>query len=188
MLYELHLTTSPEVDLEAWVAICRGLDIKPLDIRLSAGENPRQIMMAARYEGAEAGTWVRRIRSALEAAGFPILREKLEIPLDRATDRAREAYHEAHVKALVPPEFVDAFALAGRRAGWIMSWNALYPGVDGYAKVYLTRRASRVTALEAAQDFRCAFADLGELPGVVRMEMETVLADSAMDLDAGWAP
>lgn len=188
MLYELHITTAPDVDVQRWVALCRALGIKPLLIELAEGEHRRQVMMAARHEGDDhsAERWREDMAAAFTAAGFPIVRQKLEVPLDKATGYA-PIYHEAHVKMLLCRDEVNALPRIAAHAGMHASRNALVVEVGGLEKWYLTSRAYGINIHAAADRFGEAFRAVHEcLPGV-RMEMETVLADTNPLLDEGWA-
>lgn len=186
MLYELHLTTTPDADVEKWSALCSALGIKPLVIELDRGDHPRQVMMAATHSGDDRSVdnWRDTLVVAFASAGFPIVRQKLEVPLDKAGVYTKFAYHETHVKMLLSPYISDSRV---RVAGWHTSRNALQTNVDGRSKWYLTRRAYGVDIHAAADDFHQEFGEIvGSLPNV-RMEMETVLYDSNPSLDDGWA-
>jgi len=189
MIYELHITTEPTVDIERWVALCGGLKIKPLHIALATGEHPSQVMMAATHEGddASAARWAITLSDAIVASGFPIVRSKLEIPLDKGVLRPPGAYSEAHVKLLLHPETAKRLPVVAKDTGMHVSRNLLQPDVAGLGKWYLTLRYYGTSANAAASVFADAYGAVSRhLPGV-RMEMEKVLSDSNPGLDAGWA-
>lgn len=191
MLYELHLTTESTVDLNAWLTFCGSWDIKPLQIQLE-GDEPYadQIMFAAVHSGDDdsAKAWVAEISEDMVECGFPVIRTKLEVPLDKSSPYKEPVYHEAHVKSLINSNLVDNVVKFARGHGWIASRNGLYRELDGHEKWYFTKRAYGTHYLDAGTEFKKAFADLPSFGWhTVRMEMETVIADSNEELDAGWA-
>lgn len=188
MLYELHLTTTPDADVGRWSALCHGLGIKPLVIELAAGTHPRQVMMAATHEGDDpsAAGWRDGLWSAFEAAGFSIVRVKLEAPLDKASGRDSE-YHEAHVKMLLTDDEARLLPEVAADAEMHISRNILAPNAFGRGKWYMTARSYGGTRYDAAERFAQAYAVVAARLLGVRMEMETVLADSNPGLDEGWA-
>lgn len=194
MLYELHLTTKPETDVNEWQDVCNGLGVKPLRIELSGGNplNPIQLMTASTHEGTDgsAYAWRHNLICELGFNGFETIRAKLEVPLDKSQPYDSPVYHEAHVKALVPRQDVHRHLAAGRRLGWIMSQNLLYPEVMGLSKIYFTRRVHQPFVgdyLNAATTFQSAFSRLSfAMPFAVRMEMETVIVDNNAGVDDGW--
>lgn len=193
MIYELHITVDhndPDFYLESWVAACEQWDAKPLDIRLAEGKHTRQVMFAIVHQGDDmtAHDWVYRMLRKVHDAGFVILRQKLEVPLDKSASYLRPPYHEAHIKCLIP---ADESAHAVDRlcnAGWVASYNDLFRDDAGMEKWYFTWRAYGVDFKWAARAFADQFADLSDVCWhAVRMESETVLQDTNPDLDEGWA-
>lgn len=194
MLFELHLTTRPDVQLADWIGFCNRTKIKPLDIRLhpEGHAHGRQIMMAAVYEGDTVGAleWAVNLQDQMDASGFPIIRTKLEVPLDKSAEfQDRVRYYETHVKCAVKPDDVDHVVEYLTGYGWMASFNALYRSDHGYEKWYFTRRYYEPSYLNAAAEFHRAFGiDFQSLHfGAVRMESEAVLIDSNPNLDKGWA-
>ncbi len=190
MLYELHVTTAPDADVTGWSALCRALGIKPLVIELAGGDHQRQVMMAAQHAGddASARAWRCDIIDAFRVAGFPVVRVKLEVPLDKAAGYADAAlYHEAHIKLLLDADGARALPGVAIHAGMHASANALQRGDGGLSKWYLTSRVYGCDIRAAADQFGEAFLRVHECMPGVRMEMETVLVDTNPLLDAGWA-
>lgn len=190
MLYELHLTVDTD-DIDRWIDFCENLGVKALHIALE-GDEPYadQIMFAAIFEGTdvEAETWSASLFDACRQAGFHVIRNKLEVPLDKAGAYAYPAYHEAHVKSLIPTPDVDQVVKFARIHGWSASTNLLYREDDGLEKWYFTKRIYDDSFASAGNFFRRAFSDLPEFNwATVRMEMETVIRDDNEELDAGWA-
>lgn len=187
MLYELHLTTVPDADIDRWARTCDELAIKPLVIELEGGEHPRQVMMAATYQGTDPGafTWSMRIQENLVKAGFPVVRAKMEVPLDKASCYSTPAYHEAHVKCLLSPDEVEDNLYAAEINGWAASRNALYPSAEGLEKWYFTQRMYDCSYLVAGERLAFSFSQM-PMRGTVRLEKETVITDTCPGLDEGW--
>jgi hypothetical protein len=194
MLYELHLTTDPDVCLADWIGWTNRAGQKALDIRLAAQDatNPRQIMTAGTYEGidATAAEWVYNLQEEMLAAGFPIQRAKLEVPLDKSGPYiGRISYYEAHVKSLVPENRYPFLVKETHSLGWVVSYNALFEHQDGLRKVYLTkRRSGNDHYIDAGHKLSLAFSKLAPSSfHTVRMESEAVIDDTNPMIDEGWA-
>ncbi|GAA1098294.1 nucleotidyl transferase AbiEii/AbiGii toxin family protein [Nocardiopsis composta] len=151
---------------------------------------------------------VARERSeALATAGFPVLRTKIEaapadhgVPADRAAAEALPewCYFEHHVKLLLPGD-ADLAALAAlvEPHSARLSRNARKVRADGAQERFVTQRCSRVgrphaggmlgrllTALRRHGLSQVTPQNPGF--GIVSMEQEFVVYDSALSLDAGW--
>jgi hypothetical protein len=195
MLFELHLTTEPDTDLHEWKLFWQRHNIKPLDIRLVSEDaaHPRQIMMAAVFEGDNRGAliWATDLQKSMhDDGGFTIKRSKLEVPLDKSAEFAgRLAYYEAHVKSLVEDRHFKDVRYSAEKLGWSMSYNALYTEVDGLNKVYLTKRVpGEVDYVEAGHLLSIAFGNIvTRAYKAIRMESEAVIIDTNPSLDGGWA-
>lgn len=193
MIFELHLTVDhdhPDFDLDDWCALCEHHGAKPLDIRLAHGRHDRQVMFAAVHEGSNrsAGFWKAGLSAEVEAGGFVILRSKLEVPLDKSAPYTSPVYHECHIKSLLPADERDEIVGKLTDAGWLASWNDLFPRDTGREKWYFTLRSYSTDFIQAGRDFAEAYAALAEINWfTVRMESETVIQDSNPDLDEGWA-
>lgn len=197
MLFELHITVPADTDMERWVRFCEGRGAKPLDIRLhnpthsDEPANPRQIMFATTFEGSEnqAYWWMQDWKKAVNDAGFPYERVKLEVPLDKSAG-ADVAYYESHVKALVYERDRHWALEAAGNDDWIASSNALYPKDEQQHKMYFTRRVTGDADWRSAGDeLMKAFqhSSFAAYCYTVRMESEAVIHDSNPDLDKGWA-
>lgn len=191
MLYELHLTVNPSTDIQRWSEWCEEYGAKPLRIELESNNpnNPVQIMFAAVTEGddAWASQWCTEYFTMAENDGFDVIRSKLEVPLDKAGGYQAWAYHECHVKSLIPGPVVKQVVDTAAEAGWVASRNGLFTHDNGLEKWYFTKRAYDENYLTAGRIFRDAFSELPQHGfNAVRMESETVLMDSFEELDAGW--
>ena len=193
MIFELHITVDhndPDFDLGEWQRLCRAIDAKPLDIRLYDADNDRQVMFAAVHEGNDeaAEAWWAWLREEVENSGFKILREKLEVPLDKSGRYGEPPYFETHIKTLIPKDDVPLAVAALSDMGWMCSYNDLFTTDEGREKWYFTWRTYGGHFTDAGREFAAAFAGLREFAWfTVRMESETVIYDSNPDLDKGWA-
>lgn len=196
MLHELHLTVDGETP--AWEAFCLRLvgvgGAKPLLIELRADRpaRPLQLMFAATHDGngATAANWAWQLEAACRTGGFPVLRRKLEVPLDKSAG-LDVLYYECHVKALLRQGEVAGAVRRAEALGWAASRNLLRPQDDGLEKWYFTLRARGMGYRDAAVAFQAGFVALGWAPGdfvALRMESEAVVEDSDEAFDAGWIP
>ncbi len=195
MLYELHVTVDgPCSKRRTWQQTCEATGSKPLLIELHGTPSANVQMMNAQTIECDPmyvmGGWVSERKAAVSDA-FRVVRSKLEVPLDKGFVAYPNAlYHECHVKALVKPGDVDVFIGQAKLSGWVISRNLFFANLAGYEKWYLTQRRYDMHALQAANEFCDAWADLRpRLAGVAaaRMEMESVIGDTNPDLDAGWS-
>lgn len=196
MLYELHLTVKEKDRTEDWKKLCQAEGIKPLLIELVRPEveDKLQLMFAATHEGTDdtAAEWHYDLTQEVAAAGFTVIRSKLEVPLDYSAPYHTWAYHEAHVKALLFEDEAVWMIPTARELGWVVSKNNFKESDAGLEKWYFTVRDYRHAFRTAAGEFGRLYSNLTDslIPasdGLVRMEMETVLHDSNQELDDGWA-
>lgn len=208
MLYELHITINPDSNLREWELFCESKGYKPLLIELHDDQNaeqianPQQMMFAAIFEGTheEAVKW-REATAGLVHKDFQIIRQKLEVPLDKSQPFVSPPYYEIHVKALIDPECLGGNLRDAAHLNWRASRNALFTHDQGYEKWYFTKRfypdkrglSERFSWWpyqwrSAATYFHTEYADcFNILGGVCRMEMEAVVMDTNPELDEGWA-
>lgn len=190
MLFELHLTVADHDRLDEWIEHCEAFDAKPLFIELVGSPKLEpQLMFAATFEGTEpdAQLWALLHTQAALEAGFKVVRQKLEVPLDKSADFEAPNYHEAHIKALLTPEEVELDIPGVVDSGWVVSRNSLFKEYDGREKWYFTKRAYNCDYIQAGREFAEAYDSLTrDIWGTVRMEMETVIEDTNPDLDEGW--
>ena len=112
MLYEFHLTTHPlsAAESEAFADCCRQLGGKAVLIALPHGAHTQQPMLSF---VCDENTWAAarqrmvRLADALAVRGFPIVRQKTEIPADCAAafycthPQHPAGYFEWHGKILI---------------------------------------------------------------------------------------
>lgn len=215
MLYELHLTTLPSVDHHAWIHFTKvqlSSTAKPLLIELSGGQDehpywgepmhPVQVMTADTFVGEDemALAWAFGQQNKVIEHGFPLVRAKLEVPLDKSGPyEGGVAYYETHVKSLIPPADVSRMVEVLAETGWHASQNVWYSDEDGLEKWYFTQRAypeviethrgkdDTPQRVLAGREFAESYNTLLTFNWhTVRMESEAVIIDTNPDLDRGW--
>ena len=176
--FEAHLTVDTDrgADFEAR---CRELGVDHVGIELAEGVHRAQPMTASHHRGelAEVMAEVAALRDQLVAAGFTVVRTKIEAAVDNAGLPTADGYFEFHVKVAVD----DARDLAQRAArhGGRLSRSERRPG-----QRFVTLRAytDRATAEARLADLLAALAGF-DVRGVVR---EYTVYDSRIQLDQGW--
>ena len=166
-------------------------------IVLMRGRMPDQPMVTVRRSGTAPAVreWVDAVAGALSAAGFEVVRVKLEATPWAAgvpgTDEAAEVlgsryYFEHHIKLLLPADAgLDhlAAAVTGHRAH--ISANARRVRADGRTERFVTQRCRAVGNRRA----EAALADLLAVLAhyhVLSVEREFVVYDSNLSADEGW--
>lgn len=198
--FETHLTIAlrhgQEVnELQHW-AERRGL--KCLHIVLARGETPSQPMLTRRGQGRfrQELEKARELSEALNAAGFDIVRIKLEIPAESehlpelrtdAPEQAAVRYFEHHIKLLLS-EDDDLFPLSDLavRHSAHLSRNSLRVRDDGFREHFITQRSGR-RRTEAHDQLLSLLAELTKPKRtILSVEEEYVVFDSNLDVDRGW--
>ena len=206
--FETHLTVRPvsgpggtaeETErLRLW-AVDRGL--KPTLIVLDRGAVPEQPMLTERGRGTLSGQRAAagRRRAELEAAGFPVVRVKIEAApwngdVPATPDAAREleevlpgCHFEHHVKLVLSGE--DQVAAARAVAGPLgahLSRNARR-AFRGRHERFVTQRCRAVGRPEARARLDALLAALSAAAlDAVEVEEEFVVYDDCPAVDAGW--
>jgi len=197
MLWEAHVTVADKNgdEVERWRSWCERVSVKPLYIELTTGEHRKQLMFAARWEGGtEFGRhWLNDLSGEVMSAGFEVLREKLECPLDKAYGLAggENSYSECHMKLMLPASVAERVVAKVCGQANVHGSRNLLADQDGLQKWYLTQRDHDRTYVSdvyhSASMFNRALAQVQQVHPAVRMEMEFVFHDSNPRLDAGWA-
>lgn len=208
--FETHLTLRAESDAEVASAAvwASGQGLKFTHIRLDRGDAPSQPMVTYHGHGTLTGQRARadRWRARLAGAGFTVVREKHEVSCVNADvpDTREEAlalgpghYFETHLKLLLPAD-ADLAELSRlvEPHGARLSRNARRTRDDGRQERFVTQRCSgvgRSTAFELYRTLADSLRAHGlddardeEEAGIIDTELEFVVYDSALDLDAGW--
>ncbi|MFD9126748.1 hypothetical protein [Kitasatospora sp. NPDC059571] len=193
--FEIHLTVAPRqaAALTGWAA-ARGL--KVVDIALSRGAVPRQPMLTLTTAGtlAEAAALAGRTAAAADAAGFAVLRTKIEaapwtdgVPAtdDEARSLGPAYYFEHHVKLLLDGEPPAALAAVAERHAAHLSHNARRLRPDGRREHFVTQRCRLVGSATAGARLGLLLDDLSD-HHIQSVEREFAVLDTAEELDAGW--
>ena len=187
--FEAHVTVETDRPA-AFEALCHELGVKCILIELAAGEHRAQPMTATHHRGALGAVRgeVETLRGKLVAAGYPVVRVKLEAllggdagPVDDPVNDAH-GYFEFHAKLRLDgspsPELV---AICARHAGHL-SRNDRKRG-----ERFVTLRVYRATRADAEAKFDALLAELAAIdhPAIATKREYTVF-DGNVDLDAGW--
>lgn len=181
MELEAHITVASEEGLEA---SAERLGLRVLHIVLDRGAHASQPMVSWRgdMEPEAARARLSEIRARLSADGHEVLRVKLEAPPEHPT----ELYLEQHVKLRLPVDAeLGALAELGRRHGAHLSRNARRVAV-GASQRFLTQRhpGPWSVARPVFEALVRALTDAGH--DIEACERESVLLDTALELDDGW--
>jgi len=196
---ELHVTFAPEGPEGELKALAARHGAKLTAIELSSGLWRTQHMLTLETEETVEAA-VRRAEALgreLAAAGFPVLRTKVESsPFDQENPRTPEAaraadragrYHEWHVKVRTSAGQDEAALRAVvRRHGAKFSANARKSAADGTVERFVTGRAFGAVQDQADQACAGLVRDLGAVCAVAEVDREFVVHDSCMALDQGW--
>jgi hypothetical protein len=199
--FESHLTVliqHPErlTELRKWA---EANALKCLHIVLDRGLFASQPMLTRRGRGSLSTELAiaRRLTERLNAAGFEVLRIKLEaspenegIPLtDTESMRSNDnRYFEHHVKLLIDNEArVPALTDIALRHYAHVSRNALQVRSDGMQERFITQRCRRVGLPSANRQLSDLLEELKKRSQlVIEVEREFVVYDSNCKIDKGW--
>lgn len=199
--FEAHLTVDA-ADLErraAFEELCGELGVKCVLIELAAGVHRSQPMTASYHRGELSAVIaeIEALHAALWAAGFPVVRVKIEaaamnpgVPITDDEAAASDGYFEFHAKVRLPS--IDADALATLRAlcesrAAHLSRNDRKRDERGVAERFITQRVYGVGRTRAANAFDALLRDLAQAGhAVVSMKREYTIYDGKLELDAGW--
>ena len=199
--FELHLTTRCRsvAALRRFESVCEELDAKALVIQLSTGQYAHQPMLSMRLSEKQ-NRRISLAESVLKAAGFPILRTKLEASIfnqnipQTEEDKARlslwldteQLYFEHHLKIEISPENHTKWRSRLRAVGAHLSYNALK--TEAGTTRFVTQRVKEGGLKEAHRHFNRLISQLktwGFEPESPFQEF--VVFDSRLELDSGWA-
>lgn len=207
--FETHLTLRAESasEVASAAAWADGQGLKFTHIRLDRGDTPSQPMVT--YHGHGTLTGQRAIAdrwcAQLAEVGFEVVRIKFEVstrnadvPSTREEALALGAgrYFETHLKLLLPADadLGQLSRLVGPHRARL-SRNARRTREDGRQERFVTQRCSGVDRHVAHELYRSLAEELrayglgrsyGGENGVLDTELEFVVYDSALALDAGW--
>ena len=199
--FETHLTVSTEPSTEMLRAWTESRNIKFSHILLDAGKTPSQPMLTLQSMGTlgEARTIAHALAADLAAAGFAVLRTKIEAsPHNKGIPRTTQgieqippfAHFEHHVKVLLSRD-ADVTALrafAGDYGGYL-SLNARRTRDGGTHERFITQRCYGIPMPEARRRLARLLRALRTQPlRLLEVEQEYVVYDSNVSLDRGWMP
>lgn len=195
--FETHLTVVAEAGAFAALrALAVDLGGRFLHIELPRGQMPSQPMLSWRDRGdlTQLLAAADRRSTPLQAAGFAVARRKIEAAPDNAGiplhgDAVLPGqYFESHLKiALAAGADVAALTALAQRHAAHLSRNAFSRAADGQEHRFVTQRlpgAGLRQARERLAQLAAALTALGHAP--LRSELEFVVHDSNLALDAGW--
>lgn len=197
--FEIHVTVE-RADLDAFRAACADLGVKPivLDLHLRSGGAVQDVQTSSVFHGDNQGSLaeVRRISDGLAAAGFTVLREKIEtVPWHPAApSEARPGltmgpgcYFEAHLNVLCTDERRPLLKLVAGAHGAHLSRNAFKVLSDGSFTIMITHRAHSGTEADFRRDLGHLSAMLREAGFSVAKEIvEFSIHDTRPAHDAAW--
>jgi len=177
--FEAHLTVETTRG-DAFAALCSELGVDCVAIELASGAHHAQPMTASHHRGtlAEVMIEIDALHARIEAAGFPIVRTKLEATIATDGIPTADGYFEFHVKVRVTDRIAELASLAEAHGGRL-SRNERSAGQRFVTLRSYTDRATAEARLEALLAALAGF----ERAGVVR---EYTVYDSRIQLDAGW--
>jgi hypothetical protein len=198
-VYELHVTVSQSVDLEAFKRFCYTAGIKALVIDLGANM-PVQPMTCSRITGSFSIAMLesKRLRDVLKQAGFEVTRVKLEaapwnagVPENDAQAKHSPSgnYFEHHTKLKLLKNanlrLLEALCATNQAH---LSQNTFKVFADGTQERLITQRHYGLGFSSASLRFN-AFLEVLKSYGfnVQKTVSEYCVFDSNLELDAGWA-
>lgn len=194
--FEAHLTVETgQGGADRFERLCGELGVKCILIELAAGAHRAQPMTASHHRGAldDVKREVDALRATLEAAGYPVVRVKLEailggdgVPVE---DPARDdhGYFEFHAKVRLVAGVPPALTAVCERHGAHLSRNDRKRDALA-AERFVTLRVYRARREPAEAAFDALIEDLRSiaLPPIATKREYTVF-DGNVALDAGWS-
>ena len=176
--FEAHLTV--DTDRADFAALCRELGVDHVGIELAEGVHRAQPMTASHHRGelADVMTEVEALRAKISAAGFTVVRTKLEAAPDCEGIPTADGYFEFHVKVAIVDQVAE-LATAAAAHGGRLSRSERRPGQRFVTLRSSTDRAEAEVRLAALLAALAGF----DVRGVVR---EYTVYDSRIQLDQGW--
>ena len=199
--YELHVTIASAPDVESFRQACRALGVKPiiLDLQQHNAGIIKDVMTSSVFFGqnSEAYTELQRIAEGLAAAGFTVVRRKIEtVPWHPAAPSRRHAnpvmpascYFECHFSVrLTNSEQQYQLSTLAAECQCHLSRNVFKRHEDGSATVMLTYRSYvdlYETVQESVANIKSRLLDAGF--ALDKDLIEFSLFDSKVSHDAAW--
>lgn len=179
--YETHITIDPQHQLDACRNYCTDHTLKWTVIELAVGMHTVQPMATFWGEGtiADQVDRARTISRHIEAAGGRVVRVKVEAGSNHpAVDGG---YAETHIKLRLAESDIEPVAAIAAQHRGRLSRNARRTLHDGTCERFITQRPTG-SQQQALQELLDALVDYE----VLETEVEQVVYDSDVALDAGW--
>lgn len=199
--FEAHLTVRADgtEQLDALERYAAAHGLKFAHIVLARGRMVSQPMLTVRASGTLAAVRdsIAELHDRLEAAGFPVVRAKIEATPWSAGVPSTDAdalalgpryYFEHHVKLLLDPDFpaADLAALAQAHSAHL-SANARRTRPDGRTERFVTQRCRLVGDATATARYDELLASLrAQHHEILSAEREFVVHDTDESIDDGW--
>lgn len=197
--FEIHVTVE-RAEVDAFRATCATLGVKPiiLALHLRSGGELRDMQTSSVFHGDNQGSLAeaRRISDGLSAAGFRVLREKIEtVPWHPAAPSTRRpglsmepgCYFEAHLNVVCTEARRPLLKLVAEGHGAHLSRNAYKILEDGSFTIMVTHRAHSGTEEEFRADLAVLSVMLREAGFSVAKEIvEYSIHDTRPEHDAAW--
>lgn len=200
--FEAHLTVdAPDADARArFVAWCEAHGVKCVLIELARGTHASQPMTASHHRGElarDVAPAIAALRARVIAAGFPVVRTKIEAlaldgaPADDDAAAAAPGYFEFHAKLRLAPDHDRAALLeaCARHRAHLSRNDRKRAEPGGAAERFVTLRVHARGRVPAEAAFDALLADLaaiGHAP--IGTKREYTVYDERVELDAGWLP
>jgi len=195
--FEIHITVS-SAEIAAFRAACTALGVKPLflALQLAAGGAARDVMTSSVHFGSDESVLkeASRISSGLSAAGFDVVRTKIEtapwhpsVPTLKSPNSTAGLYFEAHLAVSCRETDRPRLSAVATTLGLHLSRNVMKQSDDGTCIIMATVR-DEVSIYESfrarVDDCRAAIAKSGF--AVDKVIVEYVLLDDRVEHDAAW--
>ena len=190
LMFEIHLTTHALLphELDAFVAFCASIEAKPILIELDKGEIPQQPMISKTVHSEDPAVLhetLQQLKTTFEQAGYPIVREKVEVPAQHyqngktAFPDYRGGYFEWHGKVrFKKPEQLQVLQSKNMH----ISKSSLKGESD--TRFVTHRTSDRGSFYLAARNLRLNLEAQGL--EIVKEEYEYCIFDSNKTVDHGW--
>jgi hypothetical protein len=199
--FETHITVGLDNDdqIESLNRWGTARSLKCLHIVLERGATASQPMLTRHGRGRLTDELKKAaaLAESLRAAGFPVLRIKIEAAAANPGARQFDAiafsqppdrYFEHHIKLMIDPRAdLSALAKIAEQHNAHLSRNALSAQSNGYQERFITQRCLSVGRNEARQQLQALLDAIGSQGyPVLKAEEELVVYDSNLALDTGW--
>ncbi len=192
-LFEIHITTTEldETLIEEFVAFCATIEAKPIVIELPVGQQMQQPMISKVVkleDPQEIHPIIAELESAFVAAGFPVERVKVEVPLPHekegrtAFPNFRGGYYEWHGKVKV--SFFENLKRLLQYPSAHLSSNSLKG--QQYSRLITLRETSSALIFKNKIESLTKKLTAHDYP-LLKAEAEYCCYDSNKNIDQGWS-